>query len=115
MDWFSRKKDGGKEGQEEDTPALAVEASEPGVELLNPRNSPYDFNQVKTDVLILGSFGRRVFSRIYPPNRMARHWRKVARIEYYDVYVRRSSCPAALTQRQGKLPVTRRSQPYGGL
>ncbi len=68
-----------------------VESSDKGVELLNPRRSPYNFNQVKADVLILGSFGKSVFAQIYPPGQVARHWRKVAQIDYYDIYVRRTS------------------------
>lgn len=68
-----------------------IESDKNGVELLNPRTSPYNFIQVQADVLILGSFGKSVFSRIYPPSRVARYWRKVAQIEYYDVYERR--CP----------------------
>ncbi|MEJ2069114.1 MAG: hypothetical protein P8X65_03930 [Syntrophobacterales bacterium] len=61
------------------------------MELLNPRNYSYDFNQVKADVLVLGSFGKSVFSRIYPKSRVTRNWRKVAQINYYDVYMRCSS------------------------
>jgi len=67
-----------------------VESSEKGVVLLNPRNSPYDFNQIKADFLILGSFGKIIFAQVYPPAQVARHWRKVAQIGVYDIYQRRS-------------------------
>lgn len=67
-----------------------IESNEKGVVLLNPRRSPYDFNQVKADVLVLGSFGKSIFSQIYPPTKVARHWRKVAQVDFYDIYVRRS-------------------------
>ncbi len=67
-----------------------VESDDQGVELLNPRRRPYDFNQPGPDVLILGSFGKSVFAQIYPCSQVARHWRKVAQIDYYDIYVRRT-------------------------
>jgi hypothetical protein len=67
-----------------------VESDEQGVELLNPRRRPYNFNQAGPDVLILGSFGKSVFAQIYPCSQVARHWRKVAQIDYYDIYVRRT-------------------------
>jgi hypothetical protein len=68
-----------------------VESDGRRVELLNPRRRPYNFNQVCPDVLILGSFGKSVFAQIYPYRQVARHWRKVAQIDYYDIYVRRTS------------------------
>lgn len=93
-----------------------IKSDENGVELLNPRNSPYDFNQVKADILILGSFGKSVFSRVYPPSRVARYWRKVAQVRYYDIYVRRSPSSSA---EKGRAGVNSRralgSQPHGGL
>jgi len=93
-----------------------IESDKNRVELLNPRNSPYDFNQVQADVLILGSFGKSIFARIYPPGRVARYWRKVARIEYYDIYVRRSLAPTAKNHRATmKGGAALRSPPQGGL
>jgi hypothetical protein len=93
-----------------------VESDKNRVELLNPRNSPYDFNQVQADVLILGSFGKSIFARIYPPGRVARYWRKVARIEYYDIYVRRSLAPTATNHRATmKGGAALRRPPQGGL
>jgi hypothetical protein len=68
-----------------------VESGEQGVKLLNPRRQPYNFNQVKADVLILGYFGKSIFAQIYSPAQVARYWRKVAQVDCYDIYVRRSS------------------------
>jgi len=66
-----------------------VESSEKGVVLLNPRRSPYDFNEVKAQVLILGSFGKTIFGQIYPPHKVRKCWRKIAQVDYYDIYLRR--------------------------
>jgi hypothetical protein len=68
-----------------------IESGEKGVELLNPRRYPYNFNQIKADVLILGYFGKTIFAQIYSPAQVAKYWRKVAQIDCYDIYVRRSS------------------------
>ncbi len=93
-----------------------IEADEHGVELLNPRPSPYNFNQVQADVLILGSFGKSVFSRIYPRTRVDRYWRKVAQIEYYDIYVRRARGAPAPNHRAGmNSRETLRGSRHGGL
>ena len=93
-----------------------IKSDEHTVELLNPRKSPYDFNQVKADVLILGSFGKSVFSRIYPKSRVTRYWRKVAQIEYYDIYRRRSPVPRKETHMSGETSrKALRNQPQGGL
>ena len=82
-----------------------VQSDEYGVELLNPRSSPYDFNQVKADVLILGHFGKSIFSQIYPPNQVAHYWKKVAQIDYYDIYMRRLPITMAKTKQQRRLPL----------
>ena len=66
-----------------------IESNESGVRLLNPRGQPYDFNRSKAEVLVLGSFGKSIFRQIYPPTLVERHWRQVARIDFYDIYVRR--------------------------
>jgi Dolichyl-phosphate-mannose-protein mannosyltransferase len=68
-----------------------IESGEQGVKLLNPRRYPYNFNNIKADVLILGYFGKSIFAQIYQPALVAKYWRKVAQLDYYDVYVRRSS------------------------
>jgi hypothetical protein len=68
-----------------------VESGEKGVELLNPRQHPYNFNQTKADVLVLGHFGKSIFAQIYAPAQVAKYWRKVAQLDCYDIYVRRSS------------------------
>jgi hypothetical protein len=68
-----------------------IESGEQGVKLLNPRRYPYNFNNIKADVLILGYFGKSIFAQIYQPALVAKYWRKVAQLDYYDIYVRRSS------------------------
>jgi hypothetical protein len=68
-----------------------MESDEHGVKLLNPRPDSYNFNQVKADFLVLGYFGKSIFAQVYPPAVVARYWQKVAQLDYYDVYVRRSS------------------------
>jgi hypothetical protein len=66
-----------------------VESTPNGVVLLNPRPKPYDFEGVKADFLILGSFGKSVFRQIYPKVRVARDWRRIATVDYYDIYISR--------------------------
>ncbi|MFZ2088363.1 MAG: glycosyltransferase family 39 protein [Desulfobaccales bacterium] len=78
-----------------------VESGKKGVELLNPRRYPYNFNQIKADVLILGYFGKSIFAQVYAPAQVARYWRKIAQIDYYDIYVRRSS-PLLKTVQPGR-------------
>ena len=73
-----------------------VESSPEGVVLLNPRERPYEFNRVGADFLILGSFGKSVFKQIYPPAVIDREWRRIARVDYYDIYVRRKSAKKML-------------------
>jgi hypothetical protein len=64
-----------------------VESTPDRVVLLNPRKQPYKFNQVGADILILGSFGKSVFKQVYPPGLIDRDWRRVAQVDYYDIYV----------------------------
>jgi len=66
-----------------------VESTPERVVLLNPRQQPYDFERVGADFLILGSFGKSVFKQIYPEGLVARGWRRVAQVDYYDIYVSR--------------------------
>jgi hypothetical protein len=68
-----------------------VESTPERVVLLNPRRQPYEFNRVKADLLILGSFGKSVFKQVYPPALINRDWRRIAQVDYYDIYVRRKS------------------------
>ncbi|MGQ9688446.1 MAG: ArnT family glycosyltransferase [Desulfobaccales bacterium] len=68
-----------------------VESSDKEVKLLNPRRVPYNFNQIRADVLILGCFGKGIFSQVYPPSQVKRYWKQVARIHNYDIYVRRAA------------------------
>lgn len=79
-----------------------VESDERRVELLNPRRRPYNFNQVRPDVLILGSFGKSVFAQIYPLQQVIRNWRKVAQIDYYDIYVPRTAPRSVKREGPGK-------------
>jgi hypothetical protein len=66
-----------------------VESTPERVVLLNPRQQPYDFERVGADFLVLGSFGKSVFKQIYPEGLVARGWRRVAQVDYYDIYVSR--------------------------
>jgi len=66
-----------------------VESTPDRVVLFNPRGKPYDFNRVKAELLILGSFGKSVFKTVYPPGRISREWRRIAQVDYYDIYARR--------------------------
>ncbi len=66
-----------------------VESDENRIVLLDPRPSKYDFNQIDADFLVLGSFGKSVFKEVYPPAKVAKNWRKIAQVGFYDIYVRR--------------------------
>jgi hypothetical protein len=66
-----------------------VESTPDRVVLFNPREKPYDFNRVKAELLILGSFGKSVFKTVYPPSQISREWRRIAQVDYYDIYARR--------------------------
>ena len=68
-----------------------VQSGEQGVELFNPRPQPYNFNKIKADVLVLGSFGKSIFAQIYPPALVDQYYRRVAQLDRYDIYVRRGS------------------------
>ncbi|MBU4357503.1 MAG: glycosyltransferase family 39 protein [Desulfobacterales bacterium] len=68
-----------------------VESTPDRVVLLNPRKQPYEFNRVGADILILGSFGKSVFKQVYPPALINQEWRRVAQVEYYDIYVSKKS------------------------
>ncbi len=81
-----------------------IESNEKGVVLLNPRHSPYNFNQVKADVLILGCYGKSIFAQVYPPDQLARHWRKVVKVGYYDIYLRRFPSSPITVERRLRAP-----------
>lgn len=66
-----------------------VEACGDQVVLANPGGRPYDFTQVQADLLILGSFGKSVFKQNYPVEKIQKYYRKIATIDYYDIYLRR--------------------------
>ncbi len=76
-----------------------VEATPDKVVLFNPRAKPYDFDRVGADVLILGRFGKGVFEEVYPARLVARGWRRLAQVDYYDIYVRQ----AGFSRRDGAL------------
>jgi hypothetical protein len=71
-------------------PYFFVEATPERVVLLNPQLQPYDFDQVGAEMLILGTFGKGVFKQIYAPARVAQNWRRIAQVDYYDIYVRQT-------------------------
>jgi 4-amino-4-deoxy-L-arabinose transferase-like glycosyltransferase len=64
-----------------------LESTSEEIKLLNPRDRAYDFSQVGAEILILGSFGKSVFQQIYPPVRVNKKYKKIATIDYYDVYL----------------------------
>jgi hypothetical protein len=74
-----------------------IESTPDRVALLNPRRRPYEFNRVGADILILGSFGKSVFKQVYPPALINRKWRRIAQVDYYDIYVSRNSAKKMLT------------------
>ena len=74
-----------------------VESTPDRVVLLNPRQQPYKFNQVGADILILGRFGKGVFKQVYPPAIINQGWRRVAQVDYYDIYVSKKSTKKMLT------------------
>ncbi len=74
-----------------------VESTPDRVALLNPRKRPYEFNRVGADILILGSFGKSVFKQVYPPALINREWRRIAQVDYYDIYVSRKSAQRMLS------------------
>jgi len=74
-----------------------VESTPDKVVLLNPRKQPYEFNRVGADILILGSFGKSVFKQVYPPEIINRDWRRIAQVDYYDIYVSKKSAKKMLS------------------
>ena len=48
-------------------------------------------------VLILGSFGKSVFKQVYPPALINRDWRRIAQVDYYDIYVSNKSAKKMLS------------------
>jgi hypothetical protein len=49
----------------------------------------YDFTLIRADLLILGSFGKSVFKQNYPLCRVEQYYRKIATVDFYDIYLRR--------------------------
>jgi 4-amino-4-deoxy-L-arabinose transferase-like glycosyltransferase len=82
-----------------------VESTPDKVVLMNPRPAAYNFEQTGAQVLVLGSFGKSVFRQIYPPRLVARDWRRIARVDYYDIYVRRLPAPQEMQKSKHPIPV----------
>ncbi|MDI6854236.1 MAG: glycosyltransferase family 39 protein [Deltaproteobacteria bacterium] len=72
-----------------------VESDENRTVLLNPRPRRYDFEENSADYLVLGSFGKSVFQEVYPPGQVAKNWRKLAQVDFYDIYIRKTLTDAA--------------------
>jgi hypothetical protein len=83
-------------------PYFFVESTPDKIVLLNPRQQPYDFNRLGAQVLILGSFGKSVFAQVYPRAALARGWRRIAQVGYYDIYISRK-CPQNVVNYMRKL------------
>ncbi len=66
-----------------------VESDGENVVLLDPTQCSYDFKSVQAELLILGSFGKSVFRQNYPQTEIEKYYRKIATIDYYDIYLRR--------------------------
>ena len=39
----------------------------------------------------MGTFGKGVFKQVYPPGLINREWRRIAQVDYYDIYISRKS------------------------
>jgi hypothetical protein len=74
-----------------------VESTPDRIVLLNPRKKAYEFNRVGADILIVGRFGKCVFKQVYPPALINQKWRRVAQVEYYDIYVSKKSAKKMLS------------------
>lgn len=70
-----------------------VESTASSIVLFNPSQCVYDFAKIRADLLILGSFGKSVFRENYPLSRVIKDYKKVATIDYYDIYLRRDCTP----------------------
>ena len=66
-----------------------VESTASSIILSNPAPEAYDFTKIKADLLVLGSFGKSVFQQNYPLDQVRKHYKKIASIDYYDIYLRR--------------------------
>jgi Dolichyl-phosphate-mannose-protein mannosyltransferase len=88
-----------------------VESTPDRVVLFNPRKQPYKFNQVGADFLILGSFGKSVFKQVYPPALINREWRRIAQVDYYDIYVAKKSAKKMLSLMNKTLASQQKASP----
>ncbi|MGQ9920513.1 MAG: ArnT family glycosyltransferase [Desulfobacca sp.] len=66
-----------------------VESYGDHITLFDPTQCSYDFQRVRAEFLILGSFGKSVFRQNYPQVKIDRCYRKIATIDFYDIYLRR--------------------------
>jgi len=75
-----------------------VESIGDQIVLSDPTQCSYDFKRVRAELLVLGSFGKSVFRQNYPPAEIDKIYRKIATIDYYDVYLRRDLSLGSLAQ-----------------
>ena len=66
-----------------------VESMANRIVLDSPDHEAYDFTKTKADLLVLGSFGKSVFKQNYPLDQVEKYYKKIASIDYYDIYLRR--------------------------
>jgi 4-amino-4-deoxy-L-arabinose transferase-like glycosyltransferase len=65
-----------------------VESTANKIVLDSPGHEAYDFTKIRADVLVLGSFGKSVFQQNYPLDQVRKHYKKIASVDYYDIYLR---------------------------
>ena len=53
----------------------------------------------------MGSFGKSVFGQVYPAALVARNWRRLAQVDYYDIYVRQAGAPKAESKTRPSRPI----------
>jgi hypothetical protein len=66
-----------------------IESTPDKIVLDSPDHKAYDFSKIRADLLILGSFGKSVFKQNYPMALVQKYYRKIASVDYYDIYLRR--------------------------
>jgi hypothetical protein len=64
----------------------------------------YDFTKIRADLLVLGSFGKSVFKENYPLEQVKKYYRKIATIDFYDIYLRRDRTLGSQVREKLKLP-----------
>jgi 4-amino-4-deoxy-L-arabinose transferase-like glycosyltransferase len=66
-----------------------IESTPDKIVLDSPDHKTYDFTTTRADLLILGSFGKSVFKQNYPMALVQKYYKKIASVDYYDIYLRR--------------------------